>query len=593
MQLVDGGVIENIPVEITKQQGADFVIAVDMSTDVVPEAIMDLPWELTDRVTTIMHTERNKRSREIADILITPQVNAHSSTDFTNIDSLIEAGYEGAKKMMPKILEMTANIRKASADTRLTFASRQTQSEFVQALPERGLPPDSYLYDGITVLPDTLLNSLPMGNNGLGKLSWIQREYRQRGFVLAHATRMELGSEGVLYSRWEEGRINTIEVSGLERFESWALLREFPLRKGDIFDFRKAKNGVSRIYGNDQFQSVTLAVVPGDDGADLTLRVQERPSPQLRFGAGFSSERKGRGFVEFLHDNIGEVRGRLALFGKYGVRDEALRARWTVDRLFRTYFTSDATIYWTRTENNFYDSSHKPTSFYFFERSGADFWAGQGVARWGQLAGGIRYQDIRAGGVVNDPAASMLILGLRSLVDTKDSYPFPTRGLKLNAQYDYGARVTGERRFNRLSYFGDVHVPITNRVVAHGRADYKWNDFQLPLWGQFALGGQDDMLGLRTDERFGNSKFLGLAEVRYDLLSRFIADAYVSALYTLGAVSGESDPYPNTSDYQHALGGAFALSTFLGPMTLTVAEMLPSYFGTGHMQMYLNLGHEF
>jgi hypothetical protein len=592
-QLVDGGVTENIPVEITKQQGADLVIAVDMSTDVVPEETLDLPWELTDRVTTIMHTERNKKSRELADILITPEIGAHSSTDFTQIDSLIQAGYEAAKKIMPRILEMAGNHRKTPPARCLSFTSRQILNEFRLTLPERGLPPESYYYDGITLLPDTLLMSLPMGNDGMGRLSWIRREYQQHGFPLAHVTKMELGSDGVLFNRWEEGHIRSIEVSGLKRFESWALLREFPLRKGEVFDFRKAKKGVSRIYGNDQFQSVTLAVKSGNDGADLTLRVQERPSPQLRFGAGFSSERKGRGFVEFLHDNIGMVRGRFALFGKYAERDEVLRARWSVDRLFSTYFTSDETIYWTRQEDFFYDETHKPTQFYFFERSGADLWAGQGAARWGQLAGGIRYQDIRGGGVLNDANASMLLLSLRSLVDTKDSYPFPTRGVKINAQYDYGAKVTGDRRFNRFTVNGDAHLPITHRVVVHGRMDYGWNDFQLPLWGQFALGGENDMLGLRSNERYGNSKFLGLAEVRYDLLSRFIADAYISTLYTIGAVSSDSDPYPNSRDYQHALGGAFALSTFLGPMTLTVAELLPSNYGTGHTQVYLNLGHEF
>ena len=592
-QLVDGGVIENIPVEITRQQGADIIIAIDLSTGITPEEPVNLPWELTDRVTTIMQKQRVEASREMADVVITPDIGSHSSTDFANIDSLIQAGYVAGKEKIAEVLAVAGNNNEVNAKEPYSFASQKTLNKFWENLPERGLPPESYFYEGITVLPDSQLITLPMGSDGLGRLTWIRRQYQQKGMVLAHATNLEMGSDGVLFSRWEEGRIRNIEVSGLHRFQSWALLREFPLQKGDIFDFRKAKRGVGRLYGNDQFQSVTLSVNPGDDGTDLTIRVQERPSPQLRFGAGFSSERKGRGFVEFLHDNIGAVRGRLALFGKYAERDELLRARWTVDRLFRTYLTSDASAYWSRSEYYFYDKTHKPTTFYFYERSGGDFWAGQAFHRWGQLAGGIRYQDIQGGGIDVEPTASLMYLSLRSLVDTKDSYPFPTRGVKFHAQYDYGAKVTGERRFNRMLFEGDAHLPITNRVVAHGRVDWKWNDFQLPLWGQFPLGGQYDLAGLRCHERYGNNKVFGLAELRYDLLSRFLADAYVSAIYTMGAVNVNSDPFPTSRDYQHAVGGAFALSTFLGPMTLTAAELLPSHFGTGHFQMYLNLGHEF
>ncbi|MBU1919976.1 patatin-like phospholipase family protein [bacterium] len=592
-QLVDGGVIENVPVEITLQQGADVVIAVNLSTGITPEQRVDLPWELADRVTTIMQKQRISESLGLASVVITPEIGSHSSTDFTNVDSLIQEGYRAAKEQITAVLEAADKNNEVQTEQPFSFASQATLKKFWDNLPERGLPPESYFYEGITALPDSQLMSLPMGNDGLGRLTWIRRQYQQKGMSLAHATELEMGSDGVLFSRWEEGRIRSIRVSGLHRFQSWALLREFPLQKGDIFDYRRAKRGIGRLYGNDQFQFVTLSVWPGDDGPDLTIRVQERPSPQLRFGAGFSSERKGRGFVEFLHDNIGAVRGRLALFGKYAERDELLRARWTVDRLFRTYLTSDASLYWSRYENYFYDGLHKPTMFYFFERSGADFWAGQAFHRWGQLAGGIRYQDIQGGGVDIEPAASVLFLGLRSLVDTKDSYPFPTRGVKFHAQYDYGAKVTRERRFNRTTFMGDAHLPITHRVVAHGRLDWGWNDFRLPLWGQFPLGGQYDMLGLRNSERYGNNKVFGLAELRYDLLSRFLADAYVSALYTLGAVNVDSDPFPASKDYQHAAGGAFALSTFLGPMTLTAAELMPSRFGTGHFQLYLNLGHEF
>jgi outer membrane translocation and assembly module TamA len=113
------------------------------------------------------------------------------------------------------------------------------------------------------------------------------------------------------------------------------------------------------------------------------------------------------------------------------------------------------------------------------------------------------------------------------------------------------------------------------------------------VWGLHRLGGEESLLGLHTAERLGNVKFSVLGELRYDLLSRWIADAYVSAIYTAGAVSNVSDPLPRSDDYQQGIGLSLALSTFLGPMEITAGELLRSKLSTEHLRIYVNLGHEF
>ena len=601
LALVDGGVIENIPSETAREQGADFVIAVDLSTGIEPGDVVEAPWELADRVTTLMHVERNALSREQADIVITPDVGHHSSAEFTGVDSLIQAGYAAMKAAMPELrAKLPANSGKLET---VPFCSRWQYRAFLSTLEPGTLPPNGYAFTGVTLMPDSQLSRLPMGKDGMTRLALLRQAYVDDGYTLAHATSLHMQDGGTLASQWEEGYIQTITVSGLLRHKPRTILNDFPLRPGQLFEVRKAKRGVAQIYGSDLFESVNLAVQPSDSGADLTIRVAERASPQLRLGAGYSSERKGRGFAEFLNDNVLGVSARLSLLGKYGEMDEELRARLTFDRLplvlpwdeeLGTYVTTDVITRWKREEYLAFNSKHKSVGAYFFERWGGEMWVGRAFRRWGLISPGVFYEQVRSGGLLNDPIATLAGVGIRSIVDTKDSYPFPTRGVEVRGQYDYVWRTEQSGgSFNRLMGKAEGYVPAARRVVLRGRADYGWNDLRVPLWGQYRMGGEESLIGLHVAERSGNAMLAGLAEIRYDLISRWIADAYLSAIYTVGGVSGASDPLPGSADYQHGVGAAFALSTFLGPMKLTVGELLRSEISTEHFRIYLNLGHEF
>lgn len=601
--LVDGGLIENIPVEISRQQGADYVIAVDLSTEIGSSEGLDMPWEVADRVTTIMHLERNRDSRELADVLISVETGSHKSTDFDSVDALIRAGYEATRAKMDEIRRLFETVQERPRRSRCMFCSQAVLERFEESVPARGLPPEDYLLEGVTQMPDTQLQRLPSGDNGLRKLELLRRSYMDRGLTMARVVDLEMGSDGVLYSRWEEGRLLSIRVDGLKRYSSGAVLREFPLREGDLFDLRRVNRGIQQIYGSDLFQSVALSAMPVDSGVHLTIRAEERGTPQLRLGAGFSIERKGRGFAEFLNDNVGNTGARLSIFGKYGELDEELRLRLTqdripmetaFDRLTMSYLTAEFSTAWKREENYFYDRFHDPTMFYFYERTETELRIGRAFRRWGLLSSGLKYENIRAGGVFDEPSTYVTSVGLESRVDTRDRHPFPASGLYFRSRYDAAIRPwSDDRAFNRFAVIGDLHYPLTRRYVLHGRVDYAWNDRILPLWGQHYLGGERSLLGLHQNEQFGNVRLVYLMEMRHDLISRWLADAYISLLYTIGAVSAETDPFPESENYLHGVGGALSLSTLLGPMRFTVGELLKSHYGTGQTRIYLNLGHEF
>jgi len=100
--LIDGGVIDRIPVSVVKDMGADIIIAVDVShvnTNTEITSIFDVIMQSID----IMQMEL-VTNREIAsDIMIRPRVEMYSSRAFTNINDIISIGEEETRKQMAKI----------------------------------------------------------------------------------------------------------------------------------------------------------------------------------------------------------------------------------------------------------------------------------------------------------------------------------------------------------------------------------------------------------------------------------------------------------------------------------------------------------
>ncbi|MCB9365780.1 MAG: patatin-like phospholipase family protein [Calditrichaeota bacterium] len=588
--LVDGGVTENIPVELARNNGARLVMAVDLSSNVDADIPIKQPWEIADRVTTILQYDQNDASREDADLLIVPDVGQRSTTDFTDMQTLIEEGYRSAKRIIPQVRELLAArqitpLPRFAANRAGLPVSRQVLNAF-EATPEtQGTAATHVIHDGVTVFPDSVVYDLTPAE--------VSKLYRDRGYTLARPVKLTRYENGALYCRWNEGRVDSITIDGVSGSILYQVTRNFPIRQGELFQARRAQRGISQLQGTQRFDLVALSPEATDTSTVLTIRVVERATPQLRVGAGYSSDRKGRSFIEFIHDHLGPVGGRATFFGKYGEQDEALSAERHWNTILQTSMTAELRAYWEREEHQFYDRDHKPLGFFFFERTGVEAWAGNGFRRWGELAAGMGYTDYRTGGVSRDATANLLWAGLRSHVDTQDRSPFPTRGLMLRASYLLSLRTSNEVPVNRMSARAAVNHPLKSRLNLGVRGSYAWNDTQLPLWGQYPLGGEHDLPGLRAGERFGNSKFSVQTELRYDLLSRLLADAYVSLLYTVGGVSQLSDPFPAAEDYRHSAGLRLSLSTLFGPMWITGSRLFKSDYEMECYHFYVNLGHEF
>ncbi len=102
--LVDGGVIENVPVSPLKEMGADYIVAMDLNTNRAykkPGNIIDMA------INALEITVRNATQLQLrdADLLIQPELSAYNYTDTGQFDDLVEEGYKATLEALKKVDE--------------------------------------------------------------------------------------------------------------------------------------------------------------------------------------------------------------------------------------------------------------------------------------------------------------------------------------------------------------------------------------------------------------------------------------------------------------------------------------------------------
>lgn len=123
MLLIDGGVINNYPVDVARTMGADIVIGVIIPPD--EKAIEQNRGNITEVIENLYNfIGKEKRDRNIADtdLLITPDIHPYGSMDFQKpaIDSIISRGEKAAMKKWDDLIALKQSLAPGNNERRIT-----------------------------------------------------------------------------------------------------------------------------------------------------------------------------------------------------------------------------------------------------------------------------------------------------------------------------------------------------------------------------------------------------------------------------------------------------------------------------------------
>lgn len=101
--LVDGGLTNNIPVDIAKDLGADYTITVNSTSPLKSTESITNPLYTADHILSITMNQLNNTQLKKSNEIITPDIQNISTFDFERIDFLYNQGREAALKSIDKI----------------------------------------------------------------------------------------------------------------------------------------------------------------------------------------------------------------------------------------------------------------------------------------------------------------------------------------------------------------------------------------------------------------------------------------------------------------------------------------------------------
>ncbi|WP_107850770.1 patatin-like phospholipase family protein [Oceanimonas marisflavi] len=104
--LADGGVVNNLPVDVARELGAEVVIAVDIGDAMLPREQLDSALAMVTQLTNYLTragTERQTALLTDKDVLLAPNIAGIGVGDFGRMPEAIERGEAAARLILPKL----------------------------------------------------------------------------------------------------------------------------------------------------------------------------------------------------------------------------------------------------------------------------------------------------------------------------------------------------------------------------------------------------------------------------------------------------------------------------------------------------------
>jgi len=108
MLLVDGGLSDNLPVDIARSMGADIVIAVDATAPLLKKQEITSVLDVVDQSISLLMKGNAEHSRATASIILTPDLEGYFYNDFAHIAEIIKRGQQEGERSLEELRKLLA-----------------------------------------------------------------------------------------------------------------------------------------------------------------------------------------------------------------------------------------------------------------------------------------------------------------------------------------------------------------------------------------------------------------------------------------------------------------------------------------------------
>ena len=531
-EYVDGGLLNNLPVDLVKAMGADIVIAVYLTQDPYDPNKPHTALDVLNRSLSAVIAANERHNIEAADMLISVNLAGYTVSDFSRSVEIMNHGIEGAEKRKTLLAKFALD----DSDW-LAFLQRR-ESRRKTALPE----PQFVSVEGLEKA------------RGAGrKNSKLTDELRS---YFADQIGKPLDPQRV------EEQIRKIMGMGVFSYISYAVIE------------RDSKPGLAIYVQQSNARPPTLQPSIDLDGSDYL---------NTRFGF------KARVVFSDFGGFRSEWRNDVELGTTYGVRSEYIHPITPLSSWFVAPYA-----FAENRPLDFYHGS-KIVAFDREHNSGGGLDFGYSIANTGEVRLGYESSYLSTTSRVGDTSAFPTLAGrygaahLSFSYDHVDDEVVPHIGLLAHASMRWvdanpGSGGSGPALDVKSTLFQPLGALSTSFVSVEGGTIFNTHNAGLPF---FFLGGPQRLSAYGMNELFGNQYFLG----RVGFLRQIHAPAlltdgrvYLFADYEFAKMYGVKGATALPMD----ANAGVIVRTFLGPLFVGGAMG-----DAGHRKWYFQLGHFF
>ena len=107
LRYIDGAFVNSIPADWVKEQGADYVIGIDLSTHEKRNGLLD---RIFPTYTSSVE-EPWKKGYVYSDVMLKPNLSSYKPISFSSADAMYDIGYNTAIEKMPEILKAIKELQ--------------------------------------------------------------------------------------------------------------------------------------------------------------------------------------------------------------------------------------------------------------------------------------------------------------------------------------------------------------------------------------------------------------------------------------------------------------------------------------------------
>ncbi|NOX18736.1 MAG: BamA/TamA family outer membrane protein [Chlorobi bacterium] len=589
--IVDGGMINNYPVDVAKNMGADFVIGLNLVSKPKDADYFDDLLKVLDRTSDIPRYQKLQSTVNLADLNIDENIEGYSLQDF-DVEKVKEIIARGKKAAYEKLDELIA-IKK----------------EYLKHHPQNvNLPKiKSIEVKGNNELSSVRIKRmLKIKEGGFFDVN----EYKKRLEKINNSSHLfSIASKEIKKENGTEIRlavterkiaiINKLKVNSKGIKDEKFIIDQLQLREGKPFYVDKFQKNVSRLYGLDYYKYIIYSIKQNKDSSiDLTIQAEEKSPHRFLFGIKYNDFNK-------LVGNIGFQVNSVLVPGLY-LETELQFSGLTRLKFLAAYPSTSlssplypfVTVDYKEIPYTIYDQEGNGIIKYW-ERAWY-FQAGLGleIDRSYLLSAAIKYEipNVKeAIGAIAGEFFNSNYLSLRTglIIDKLDSRLFPSNGLYFRGGLEWSSEgFASDFYFLRLEGNIDFYATIDKIHTFHIGGLYRqsWSEeqgFMYKTW--FLVGGPETFWGWEYWQAIGFRFFTALAEYRAQ-----VAEGLYLAFRTNAAF--DSDFLVN-SNKKVLWGGGVAViyNSLFGPVSIIITNGDKSPYSPTKrvMRYYFQAGYRF